>query len=42
MASSGAAEKTKIHEGSLKPYAHEELGQPNGVSSVVLHLFVVE
>ncbi|CAJ1957360.1 unnamed protein product [Cylindrotheca closterium] len=28
MASSGAAEKPKFHEGTLKPYPHEEHGRP--------------
>ena len=32
MASSGAAEKPKFHEGSLKPYAHEELNPASDVS----------
>ena len=27
MASSGAAEKDKFHEGKLKSYSHEELGR---------------
>lgn len=27
MASSGAAEKEKFHEGKLKSYSHEELGR---------------
>jgi hypothetical protein len=27
MASSGAAEKPKFHDGKLKPYPHEELGR---------------
>jgi hypothetical protein len=32
MASSGAAEKERFHEGNLEPYAHEEHGRPHGVS----------
>jgi hypothetical protein len=30
MASSGAAEKPKFHDGKLKPYPHEELGREVG------------
>lgn len=30
MASSGAAEKPKYHDGKLKPYPHEELGREVG------------
>jgi hypothetical protein len=33
MASSGAAEKEKFHEGNLKAYPHVELGTPDDVSS---------
>jgi hypothetical protein len=33
MASSGAAEKDKFHDGALKPYPHEELGRPGDVST---------
>ena len=32
MASSGAAEAPKFHEGSLRPYAHEELNPASDVS----------
>lgn len=32
MASSGAAEKPKFHEGTLKPYPHEEHGRQGDVS----------
>jgi hypothetical protein len=32
MASSGAAEKEKFHEGTLEAYQHEELGPANDVS----------
>jgi hypothetical protein len=35
MASSGAAEKSKFHDGALKPYPHEELGRPGDVSILV-------
>lgn len=44
MASSGAAEKPKYHEGRLKPYPHEELGRPGDVRwgrSVVCRVIVV-
>jgi hypothetical protein len=33
MASSGAAEKPKFHEGTLKAYPHEELNPASDVSS---------
>eukprot|EP00339_Tiarina_fusa_P004476 CAMPEP_0117036714 /NCGR_PEP_ID=MMETSP0472-20121206/25980_1 /TAXON_ID=693140 ORGANISM="Tiarina fusus, Strain LIS" /NCGR_SAMPLE_ID=MMETSP0472 /ASSEMBLY_ACC=CAM_ASM_000603 /LENGTH=112 /DNA_ID=CAMNT_0004746531 /DNA_START=113 /DNA_END=448 /DNA_ORIENTATION=+ len=31
MASSGAAEKEKFHEGNFEAYQHEELGTPNDI-----------
>jgi len=41
MASSGVREKEKFHDGNLKPYQHEELGQPSGVRSYEEEILLV-
>jgi hypothetical protein len=40
MASSGAAEKPKFHEGALKPYPHEEHGRQGDVGATCSCLIV--